>query len=57
MSAFGKVCKRIKMGVNVGKNKIIRCLRFGNVGRMDVRLNCEQFDEVDCFKYLGCKWQ
>ena len=39
--------------MNVGKSKVTRCSRYGNVGRMRVTLNCEPFEEVDCFKYLG----
>ena len=31
----------------------MRCLRYGNEGRMHVILNGEPFDEVDCLKYLG----
>ena len=41
--------------MNVGKSKVIRCLRYG--GRMHVRLNSEPFKEVVCFKYQGRKWQ
>ena len=38
---------------NVGKSKVMRCSRYGNGGQMHVILNCEQLEEVDCFKYLG----
>ena len=31
----------------------MRCSRYGNWGRMHVRLNGEPLEEVDCFKYLG----
>ena len=27
---FGRVCERRKLGVNVGKSKVIRCSRYGN---------------------------
>ena len=27
---FGRVCKRRKLGVNVGKSKVMRCSRYGN---------------------------
>ena len=53
MSEFGRVCKRKKLRVNVGKSKVMRCSRYGNVERMNVMLNSEPFEEVDCFKYLG----
>ena len=43
--------------MNVGKSKVMRCSRYGNGGRMHVILNGEQLEEVDCFKYLGHKWQ
>ena len=53
VSEFGRVCKRIKLRVNEGKSKVMRCYRYGNEGRMHVILNGEPFEEVDCFKYLG----
>ena len=53
MSEFGKVCKRRKLRVNVGKSKVMRCSRYGNGGRMHSTLNDEPFEELDCFKYLG----
>ena len=31
----------------------MRCLRYGNGGRMHVILNGELLGEVDCFMYLG----
>ena len=56
MSEFGRVCEKRKLGVNVGKSKVMRCSPYGNGSRMDVRLNGELVEEEDCFKYLGCKW-
>ena len=41
-----------KVELNVGKNKVISCLWYVNVGRMDARLNGKPLEEVDCFKYL-----
>ena len=38
--------------MNVGKSKVMWCLRYENGGRMHVILNDEQLEEVDCFKYL-----
>ena len=38
--------------MNIGKSKVLRCLRYINVTRMRVRLNGEPLEEVDCFKYL-----
>ena len=55
VSEFGKVCERRKLKVNVGKSKFMRCLRYGNMGRMHVILNGAPLEEVNCFKYLG--WQ
>ena len=49
VSEFGRVCKRIKLRVNVGKSKVMRCSRYGNGGRMHVILNIEPLEEVDCF--------
>ena len=53
VSEFGRVCERRKLLVNVGKSKVMRCSRYGNLGRMRVSLNGEPLQEVDCFKYLG----
>ena len=50
MSEFGRVCKRRKFGVNVGKSKVMWCSRYGNGDRMHVILNGEPLEEV---KYLG----
>ena len=37
------------------KSKVMRCLRYGNGGRMHVRLNGEPCEATDYFKYLGSK--
>ena len=39
--------------MNVGKSKVMRCSRFGNMDRMHVILNGEPLEGVDCFIYLG----
>ena len=54
---FGRVCERRKLRVDVGKSKVTRCSRYGNGGPMHVILNGEPLEEVNCFKYLGRKWQ
>ena len=41
--------------VNIGKNKVMRCSRYGNEGRMNVIQNGEPLEEVDCVKYPGSK--
>ena len=53
MSEFCKVCERRKLRVNVGRSKVMRCSRYGNGARIDVILNGEPFEEIDCFRYLG----
>ena len=53
VSEFGRVCKRRKLRVNVGKSKVKRCSRYGNGDRMHVILYGEPLEEVDCFKYQG----
>ena len=45
---FGRVYKSRKLRVNVDKSKVIRCSRYVNGGRMEVRLNSKSFEEVDC---------
>ena len=53
VSEFDRECKRRNLRVNVGKSKVIRCLRYGNGSRMNVILNGEPLEEVNCFKSLG----
>ena len=53
VSEFGRVCEGRKLRVNIGMNKVMRCSRYGNWGRVHVILNGEPFEEVDCFIYLG----
>ena len=50
---FGRVCARRKLRVNVGKSKVMQCLRFRNAGLLVARLGNEQLDKVVCFKHLG----
>ena len=57
VSEFGRVCERRKSRVHVSKSKVMGCSIYGNGGRMHVILNGEPLEEVDCFKYLGRKWQ
>ena len=45
--------KRRKLRVNVGKSKVMRYSRYGNVDPMHEILNGVPLEEVDCFKYLG----
>ena len=53
VSEFGRVCKRRKLRVDVGKSEVMSCSRYGNGGRLHVILNGAPLEEVDCFKYLG----
>ena len=53
VSEFGKVCKRRKLRVNVGKSKVMRCTRSEDGARLNVMLDGEALEEVDQFKYLG----
>ena len=53
MSEFGRVCERRKLKENVGKSKVMRCSRYENGDRMNVILNGEPLEEVDCFNSLG----
>ena len=46
---FGRVCERRMLRGKVGKSKVI-CSRYGNGGRMHVRLSSEPLEVVDCFK-------
>ena len=53
VTEFGRVCEIKKLRMNVGKSKVMRCSRHVNGGRKYVRLNDDQLEEVECFKYLG----
>ena len=53
VSEFGRVCKRRKLRVNVGRSNIMRCSRYRKGSRMHVILNGEPLEEVDCCKYPG----
>ena len=37
VSEFGRACERIKLRVNVGKSKVMRCSRYGDTKRRTVR--------------------
>ena len=52
VSEFDRTCERRKLRVNVGKSKVMRYSRYGNLGRMHARLNDEPLEEVDCFERL-----
>ena len=54
---FGRVCKRRKLRVNVGKSKVMRCSRYGNGDQTHVILNFEPLEEVDYLSTWGCKCQ
>ena len=43
----------MKVEGKCGQNKVMMCSRYGNGGRMHVRLNGEPLEEVNCFKNLG----
>uniref|UniRef100_A0A3P9JM39 ribonuclease H n=1 Tax=Oryzias latipes TaxID=8090 RepID=A0A3P9JM39_ORYLA len=50
---FGRVCDRMKLRVNVEKSKVMRCTRVKGERRLNVALNGELLEEVECFQYLG----
>lgn len=53
VTEFGRVCKRRKLKVNVGKSKVLRCSNEGACGRMHIQLEGEEMEQVGAFKYLG----
>ena len=57
MRQFGRVRKRRKIRVNIGKSKVMKCLRYGNGGQMHVILNGELLEAVDFLSTWGCKRQ
>ena len=57
MSEFGRIYK-IKLRVNAGKSKVMRCSRNGNGDRLHVILNGAPLEEVDYFlSTRDRKWQ
>ena len=57
VSEFDKICERIKFRVNVSKSKVMRCSRYGNGGRLHVRLNGEPLEKWNVVSTYGRKWQ
>ncbi len=54
LEEFGTVCKRRKLRVNESKSKVpMKCTRRVDGRRMNVALNGELLEEVECFIYLG----
>ena len=53
MKEFGKVCKRRKLAVNVGKRKVIWIGKNREENVLDIQLDNARIEEVDCYKYLG----
>ena len=53
VNEFGRVCKRRKLRVNVGKSKVMRCTNREDGNRLNVTLDGEMLEEVGQFKYLG----
>ncbi len=54
--------ERVREGnkVNGSKSKVMKCTRLGDGRRMNVILDGEVLEEVECFKYLGsrgCGWK
>ena len=52
VNAFGVVCERRKLNVNVSKSKVMWCNREGRQG-LHISLNGKRLEEVNCFRYLG----
>ncbi|MEL7302024.1 MAG: reverse transcriptase family protein, partial [Pseudomonadota bacterium] len=50
---FGRVCKRRKLAVNVGKSKIMRIGKNRTENEMNISLNNNRMEEVECYRYLG----
>ncbi|MEL7520935.1 MAG: reverse transcriptase family protein, partial [Cyanobacteria bacterium J06553_1] len=50
---FGSVCKRRKLAVNVGKSKIMRIGKNRTENEMNISLNNNRMEEVECYRYLG----
>ena len=53
MKEFDRVCRRRKLNVNVGTSKVMKCSRELGGRQLNVVLNGERLEEVDCFRYLG----
>ncbi len=58
---LGSVCKRRKIRVNQSKSEVMKCTRRVDCRRMNVGLNGELLEQVDCFKTFRvsccCGWR
>ena len=52
VTEFGRVCEGRKLRVNVGKSKVMRCIRNEDGARLNAMLNGEALEEVDQFKQM-----
>ena len=52
VNVFGEVCWRRKLKVNVAKSKVMVVSKNGGQV-VDVQLNGERMEQVECFRYLG----
>ena len=53
VNEMGVVCGRRKLKVNVNKSKVMKVSKSGEYGALNVQLNGENLEELDCFRYLG----
>ena len=53
VTEFGRVCERRKLKVNVNKSKVMMCLRSVREVSLNIELNGEGLEKVECFQYLG----
>ncbi|KAK7073922.1 hypothetical protein SK128_008435 [Halocaridina rubra] len=53
VTKFINVWERKKLQVNIGKSRVMRCMRSVNAGRLNVGVNEELLEDVESFKYLG----
>ena len=52
VNVIGVVRGRKKETVNVNKSKVLKVLKSGKYGALNVQLNDEKLKELGCFRYL-----
>ena len=52
VNEIGVLCGRRKLKVNVNKSKDTKVSKSGEYGALNVQLNVEKLEELDCIRYL-----
>ena len=53
VNAFGRVCKKRKLTVNVVKSKVMKVSKSGDENELNIDLDGRRMEEVNVYRYLG----